>query len=223
MEPQSTFQLPLAFDYGATFLWALTGALVAARLRFDGAGVAALALVTAAGGGVLRDGLFLQIGPPLILRTPAYIAIVAVAAGLVLVAGRHVARLRPFDAVVSLVDGAAIAAYGLVGMQMARAAGLGIPAAVFVGTVNAVGGGVLRDLLVGRTPEIFKPGVPTALAAIGGCLLFLALTSLLGLGEPVAGAVAIGGVFALRAVAIRFDLRTRPARGFDGADSPPTR
>jgi uncharacterized membrane protein YeiH len=209
------FQLPLYIDYAATFLWAISGALVAARQRFDVAGVLSLALVTAAGGGILRDGLFIQQGPPRFVESPAYITIIALAAAIVLFAGQHVNRLKAFDVVVALVDSAALAAYGLVGLQIARSAGLSLPAAIFVGIVNAVGGGVLRDVLVGRTPEVFRPGVPTAIAAFASCVLFLALTRLLDLGETFAALIAIGVVFAFRAVALRYDLRTRPPAGFD--------
>src|SRR5215217_7642947 len=58
------FEIPVYFDYPATFIWALSGALLAARLRMDPTGVAIIALVTAAGGGLLRDGLFSPGRPP---------------------------------------------------------------------------------------------------------------------------------------------------------------
>src|SRR5512145_2701234 len=83
----SSFELPVFFDYPATFIWALSGALLAARLRLDPTGVAIIALVTAAGGGLLRDGLFLQAGPPALLRTPVYIILIAVATAIVIAAG----------------------------------------------------------------------------------------------------------------------------------------
>ena len=72
-----SFELPVYFDYPATFIWALSGAVLAARLRMDPTGVALIALVTAAGGGLLRDGLFLQVGPPALIRTPVYIILIA--------------------------------------------------------------------------------------------------------------------------------------------------
>jgi uncharacterized membrane protein YeiH len=100
-------------------------------------------------------------------------------------------------------------------MLIARNAGLSLPAAVFIGIVNAVGGGVLRDVLVGRTPEVFRPGVPTAIAAFASCLIFLGLNLFFHLGETFAALIAIGVVFALRALALRYDLRTGPAPGFD--------
>lgn len=78
-EPSGFFQLPLWLDYGATFLWAISGALVAARRGYDIAGVFTIALVTATGGGLLRDGLFLQNGPPELVQSPAYLVLVVVA------------------------------------------------------------------------------------------------------------------------------------------------
>lgn len=212
------FHLPVSIDYAATALWAVTGALVAARRRFDIAGIVALATVSAAGGGILRDGLFLSVRPPRFLQSPVYMAIIVVAALVVLQFGRFVVRLARFDAIVSLVDGAAIPAYALVGMTISRAAGLGLAASAFIGVVNAVGGGVLRDVLVGRTPEIFQPGVPTAIAALASCAIFIGLTQAAQVGETLAALVAIAVVFAIRAVALRYDLRTHPARGFDLAN-----
>ena len=55
------------FDYGATFLWAISGAVLGARRGFDVVGVLTVALVSAAGGGLLRDGFFMQDGPPRLL------------------------------------------------------------------------------------------------------------------------------------------------------------
>ena len=84
------FHLPVSIDYAATALWAVTGALVAARRRFDIAGIVALATVSAAGGGILRDGLFLSVRPPRFLQSPVYMAIIVVAALVVLQFGRFV-------------------------------------------------------------------------------------------------------------------------------------
>ena len=92
-----SFELPVYFDYPATFIWALSGAVLAARLRMDPTGVALIALVTAAGGGLLRDGLFLQVGPPALIRTPVYIILIGLAVVIVILAGArvlHISSLR---------------------------------------------------------------------------------------------------------------------------------
>jgi uncharacterized membrane protein YeiH len=209
----SAFHLPNFVDYAATLLWAVSGALVAARRGYDIAGIAALALVTSTGGGLLRDGLFLQEGPPALLRTPTYLTLIGIATVGVSLFGRHVVRYRWFESLIVLLDGVGIAAYALVGMQLSRIAGLEAPAAIFVGVINAVGGGVMRDVLVRREPDIFRPGVPTALAALWSCLIFLGITRLLDIRGGIAAWIAIGLVFALRAAALHFGFSTRSVRG----------
>ena len=71
--PTKPFLLPLFFDYSATFLWAISGALLAARRGYAIMGVITLALVSSTGGGLLRDGFFIQDGPPALVRTPNYL------------------------------------------------------------------------------------------------------------------------------------------------------
>jgi len=214
VEPDPTFRLPLAFEYGATVLWAFSGALVAARQRYDIAGLTLIALVSATGGGLLRDGIFINDGPPLLLRSPAYVLLaVAVALG-VWTFGHQVDRIPRLGTTILLIDAVGIGAFGLVGMQISLRAGLAVPAAVFVGVVNAVGGEVLREVLMRQEPTILRPGIPSALAALAGCLLFLALVAWTGANGGAAGVVAVAAVFLVRAVALRFGLRTHPARGF---------
>jgi len=70
---KGSFDLPLLFDLGATFAFALTGALAAIKRNYDIVGVLALALVSGIGGGLIRDGIFLQGSLTPLLTTPAYI------------------------------------------------------------------------------------------------------------------------------------------------------
>ena len=213
-----SFELPSYFDYPATFIWALSGALLAARWRLDPTGVAIIALVTAAGGGLLRDGLFLQAGPPALLRTPVYIILIAVATVIVIAAGPGVLRIPHFDRLVALIDVVGLGTYAIVGLELSLALGLSVLAAIFVGTVNAVGGGVLRDVILRRTPELLEPGSPITAVAIIGCVAYAALTLLTGLPEGLAGLLAILLVLAIRMVAIRLGIRTSPVRGFPPPD-----
>ena len=160
------FEIPVYFDYPATFIWALSGALLAARLRMDPTGVAIIALVTAAGGGLLRDGLFLQAGPPALLRTPVYIVLIGIAAVIVIIAGPGVLHIPHFDRIVALIDVFGLGAYAIVGLELSLSLGLTVLAAIFVGTVNGVGGGLLRDIILRRTPELLEPGAPITIVAV---------------------------------------------------------
>lgn len=214
-----SFELPVYFDYPATFIWALSGALLAARLRLDPTGVAIIALVTAAGGGLLRDGLFLQAGPPALLRDPVYIILIAVAAVIVITAGSVVLRIPHFDNIVALFDLFGLGAYGIVGLDLSLSLGLSMLAAIFVGTINAVGGGVLRDIVLRRTPQLLEPGAPITAVAVVGCAAYGAMIRLTTLPEGLAGLIAILLVLVIRTAALRLGLRTAPIRGFSDLDN----
>ena len=114
--------------------------------------------MTAAGGGLLRDGLFLQAGPPVLLRTPVYIILITIAAVIVIAAGAAVRRIPHFDRIVALIDVFGLGAYAIVGLELSLSLGLSVLAAIFVGTVNAVGGGVLRDVILRRTRNCSSRG-----------------------------------------------------------------
>ena len=73
-----TVALPISIDLGATFLFSITGAMVAIRRHYDAIGVFVLALACGLGGGLLRDGLFIQAGPPAAMRDGSYMIAVIV-------------------------------------------------------------------------------------------------------------------------------------------------
>jgi uncharacterized membrane protein YeiH len=202
------------FDVGASFIWAISGALMAATRGYDLTGIAAIALVSSTGGGLLRDALFLQEGPPSLVRTPIYIALAGSAALLVWLVGREARILRPFARIARLVDAVGLGGFAVVGMQLALRAELSLPGVVLVGVVNAVGGSVLRSLLLHEIPQVFRPGELTALASLLGCLVHLGLTRGLGLDPRSSAALTVLLVAFLHTGSVRYGLRTHPARGF---------
>ena len=221
MDLGGPFQLPPWFDFSATFIWAVTGALIAARRGFDVAGMAALALVSATGGGLLRDGIFLQQGPPLLLRTWVYLALVLAAVVVVSLAGSRIQRIPLFDHTIAIVDALGLGGFAVTGAQLSLLAGLSAPAAAFVGVINAVGGGILRDLLIHRDPAIFRPGPPAALAALAGCIIYLALVETTPVAEAIAGSAAVAAVFLIRVMSLRYGWRTSAIAGFVPDDDAP--
>jgi uncharacterized membrane protein YeiH len=204
------FQLPGFFDVGATFIWAITGAGMGVRKGYDITGVFVMAFVSALGGGLLRDGIFLQHGPPAAVRQPVYLVVVVfgaiVGAALAVRAGGRKPSAR-FTAVTSVVDALGLGAYTCVGAQMSLVAGLSYPAAIFIGVVNGCGGGLLRDVLVN---EIWMmPGQLLALVALAGALVFATLIAFTPAGNETAAWIAIAMTTAMRLLAIRFNWRTR--------------
>src|SRR5689334_15443156 len=94
MNDASHFTLPIGFELTAVFLFAVTGALLAIEHRYDMVGVFVLAWFSAAGGGLIRDGLFLPQGLPVVLKDPRYLYVVTTATLLCLVFGTHLSRWR---------------------------------------------------------------------------------------------------------------------------------
>jgi uncharacterized membrane protein YeiH len=202
---EGPFSLPIAFDVAASFLFAITGAMVGVRKRYDLVGVLVLSLATGLGGALLRDGLFLRQGPPAVLTDGRYLLGVLAGGFTGAFFARHLDRVR---LVIELVDALGLGVYGMVGAQKSLAAGLPLVTVALVGCVNAVGGGVLRDVLVREEPLIFKPGEFYAVAALAGVLLFIGLAAGLHLPEEPSALAGIGLAFMVRLLSIRLGWRT---------------
>lgn len=204
---QGSFELPVAFDLGATFAFGLSGALAAIKRNYDIVGVLALALVSGIGGGIIRDGLFLAQGPTPLLTNPNYILVIlaSVVAGVL-----FGSRVHHFARVIAVIDALGLGAYAAFGVQKALLAGFAPSAAVLVGVVNAVGGGVLRDLLCREEPLVFKPGQFYLLVALAGAVTFVFCAATLELSAHVSAVVTIVLTFIFRALAILLNWRTAP-------------
>ena len=132
--PGVSFQLPIEFDLAAVFLFALTGVWAATKRGYDIVGAFVLAFVTGVGGGLLRDGIFLQ-EVPVVIRDGRFIW--AVLAALAVGGSRSAS---PIARLLAYVDAAAIGVYAVYGANKSLVAGAP-EAAVLVGLCNAVGGG----------------------------------------------------------------------------------
>lgn len=204
----SSFHLPIWFDLGATFTFALTGALAAIRRRYDIVGVFFLALSSGLGGALIRDSVFIHSTKPTpLLSDPRYIELVAAATILGAIFGRHVMR---FQRTVAFIDALGLGAYAVFGVQKSLVAGLAVPAALLVGVINAAGGGLVRDIITGEEPLVFKPGQFYVLTALAGAVTFVFLTAVTPLTATPAAFAAIGLTFVFRALSITFNWRTSP-------------
>ncbi len=202
---KADFYLPPVFDIGAVFFFALTGGLAAVRRGYDFIGLFTMSFVTGLGGGLIRDGVFLQDGPPALTKDWRYLA--AVIAGCV--AGWAVGYLlERFRKLIAVLDAVGLGAYSVVGVSMSLAIGLSVPAAVLVGVMNACGGGLLRDVIVREEPLLLKPGQFYAVASLLGCILFVVLTRYTELGATLSAIFAIAATFSFRMLAIVFNWRT---------------
>ncbi len=193
MHPSNT---QLGLDLVGVFVFALSGALAAVRARLDLFGVVVVAAVTALGGGVLRDTLLGE-NPPYSFRHETYLITPVLAA--VLVFGWHpqVARLRK---PVLVLDAAGLGLFTVTGTQRSLQAGLGVVAACVVGVLAAIGGGVIRDVLLREIPVVLRREI-YAVAALAGAALVCLGHAIHRLGGPWLIATAFV-VFALRLLAL---------------------
>jgi len=205
---QPQFQVPFLLDYLAVFLWAASGAIVAMHKRYDFAGVLVIALLASTGGSLIRDGFFLHQTPP-VVANPLYIPLIITATAAVGLFRRRIAQMSLVDRVIDVIDAIGVPAFAVVGMQLSLQQGIPLPGVVLVGVANGVGGGILRDLLVGDTPAALKPGTIFVSGVIFICIVFLLLTYM-GVSKEWAAWGMMGLFFTIRVLSIRYDWRTRP-------------
>ena len=205
VEPLSTSIL--AIMYFGDVVFAVSGALTAARYRMDVLGFVLIGTITGIGGGTTRD---LLLGRTVWWTQNPHELILCVVAALVTFfwITTDISRRRAMV----WSDALGLAAFGVVGCYIALQFGAPFIVAVFMGVVTATGGGVIRDILTNTQPMILC-GEPYATAALVGSLSYASL-SYLSLPEGVTELLAFVAAFALRASAIVFDIRMGPPGEF---------
>ncbi|WP_157439521.1 trimeric intracellular cation channel family protein [Aeromicrobium sp. Root344] len=158
--------LLLVLDLAGIAVFASTGALVGVRKELDVFGVSVLALITGLGGGVLRDVLIGSV-PPAALDDWRYLVVPAATALAVFVFHPAFGRM---ERQIMVLDAVGLALFCVTGAVKADEAGLNVLAASVLGTLSGIGGGMLRDVVAGRVPVIFR-GELYATPAFAGALI----------------------------------------------------
>ncbi len=199
-----TFVIPLWADLLAVGVGGVQGALFAFELReerrFDMLGVGVMGVVLGFGGGVIRDLLLDELPAALQSNWYVIVAVVAALGGMALAGVLH-----SIERLIIGLDAVVIGMFGVFGTTKALRVGVPIVPAVFVGIASAVGGGVLRDVLVDTSPTILYVGSLYAVAAGGGCAV-VALGSELGVSIGVAAVAGIVVTAVLRLSSVTFGL-----------------
>jgi uncharacterized membrane protein YeiH len=215
---EAAFELPVPFSLLAHFTFGATGALAGIKRGYDVVGILFLSLITALGGGLIRDGVLISKGPATVLVEGSTIGVVVLAAVLSMIL---YSRLDRLGKAIAIIDAIGLGAFAVYGVQRSLNAGLNTPAAIIGGTITALGGGILRDILVRVEPLLFKPGQFYGLVAILGCCMYAGLPKLGWVSHHEAAYITIVAVFVVRLLAIRFNWRTR-AMGREPTPAPPT-
>lgn len=193
--------LLLVLDLAGTFAFALNGALTAVRtVQLDIVGVLTLGTVTAIGGGILRD-LLLGAVPPATFRDWRYLTVAALGALLAFFLARLLLR---GEKMITVLDAAGLSLFAVTGALKALDYGLGPGQAIILGAMTAVGGGTVRDVLLGQVPAVLHSGLYAIPAAAGAAAVVLAAE--LGARGVLTAVGAALLCFAIRMLGVRFDL-----------------
>lgn len=193
-------------DLSGIAVFAITGALAAMEKRLDVFGVLVLAIITALGGGTIRDILMARM-PPFYFDEWIYLAVATGAALLVLLFYRLFLKLwRPL----TLFDALGLGLFTIIGAQKALNANYTLAPVLILGMITGIGGGMLRDVLRGEIPFVLRKEI-YALASLAGALVFYVAWPMAHLPEPVAMLLGAGVTTTVRLVSVKLNLGL-PAR-----------
>jgi len=191
----------LFLDLLGTLAFAFTGAFRAVKHELDWLGVIVLAAMTGVGGGMVRD-LLLGATPPVALRQPMYLGVCLLGAVLTIVAKKHIAALWDW---VMVADALGLGFFAAIGAAYAAQAGCNPMTIVLLAGLTAVGGGVIRDVLVCEIPFVLKSDFYATAAFIGGAAFWILSYSELALTPRLL--ITTGLTFGLRLYAMRRRLQ----------------
>lgn len=203
----NALHLPILFDLLGVFAAAASGALTAIRKGLDLVGIAVLGAVTGLGGGAVRD---LMIGaiPPAFLRDWWYLTTAAIAVAAVIAieyglspAGAALRQRMRIGPAFLLADSLTLGFFAVSGTGKALQYGLATVPAALLGVVTAVGGGVIRDMLVAEVPIVLRRDFYAIPALIGALIIAVSVWL-----EPAAtplAFVAAATTAALRMIGVR--------------------
>jgi len=189
------------FDYAGIAIFALSGALVAARERQTFVTMGFFALVTGVGGGTVRD---LLIDAPVFWITDPWVAVICLGTALIV----WFTPVRVWDGkLLDYADGIGLAAYAVLGSAKAIAYGIPPVPAALMGVITGCVGGVIRDVVAGRPSIIMQPELYVTAAALSAAITVagMQIAGWLNLINAAIWCTAFLAGFALRSAAITFE------------------
>lgn len=188
-------------DLFGIVVFAISGVLLASKLKMDPFGVIVLATVTAIGGGTIRD-VILGATPVFWIIQTDYIWVILVTCVLSLLLIRHPRRLPWY--VLPVFDALGLAVFVAIGVDKALNYGASPLIAVIMGLITGCGGGIIRDVLAREIPMIFRKEIYATACIIGGSVQTLAIWG--NVGMALATVIGIITTLTIRLAAIRWHL-----------------
>ena len=206
---ESVLPIPFWLELAGALSGGLAGGIAAARARYDVFGTAVIAIVTGLGGGIMRDILLQDYGI-YAFQHPALILACA-AAGVAVFYFHKLADA--FDWLMDFLDNLSVGLWAVVSVGKGLSAGVGIIPSIILGTITAVGGGILRDVLMAQRPATFQAGTLYGTASLFGSTAYALMKQNDVLGD-YAAITCVALVFALRYASEFFGWHTKPAQDY---------
>lgn len=195
-------------DYAGTFAFAISGIRLASAKRFDWFGAYVVGLVTAIGGGTLRD-LLLDVTPFWMLQ-PSYLVVTGFALLFVILLGKQVIRLAN---TFFIFDAIGLGLFVVVGIEKSLAAHFPFWVAIMMGMITGSAGGVTRDIFINEEPLIFRKDI-YALACVVGGLVYL-LCFKMGMIPVLMQILSAVSVIVTRVLAVKYHISLPVLKGHD--------
>lgn len=184
-------------DLAGTFVFALSGAQAAKEQELDLFGIIIIAFLTACGGGIIRD-VCLNVSPPVGISYWPYLALTLIATVLVIGFFQFIEKLKyP----VLLFDAIGLSVFSVVGAQKSILLGFNYEVAILLGTLSAVGGGILRDIILKQIPVVLRKEI-YGLAALVGALIY-SIGHYFGVDSAILTTVGVSVCFCIRFLSLK--------------------
>lgn len=186
-------------DFIGTFAFAISGIRLASAKRFDWFGAYVVGLVTAIGGGTLRDVL-LDV-PPAWMQDSFYVICTAFAMLFVILFSKHLIHLNN---TFFIFDTIGLALFTVVGVERSIAAGYPFWVAIIMGSMTGAAGGVIRDVFINEIPLIFRKEIYAMACVVGGIAYWIC--ALAGVESYISQIVSGSTVFLTRVLAVKYHI-----------------
>jgi len=198
-------------DYVGTFAFAISGIRLASAKKFDWFGAYVVGLVTAIGGGTLRDVLLNE--TPFWMSQPSYLIVTAAALLSVILFGKYLIRLSN---TFFIFDAVGLGLFVVVGIEKSLDAGFSFWVAIMMGMITGSVGGVIRDILINEVPLIFRKDIYALACVVGGVIFYIC--SLLKFDNSITQVVSAVSVILTRLIAVKYHISLPVLKGQNEKD-----
>lgn len=195
-------------DYSGTFAFAISGIRLASAKQFDWFGAYVIGLVTAVGGGTLRD--ILLNATPFWMEQTSYLVVTALALMFVIIFRKYVIRLTN---TFFIFDAIGLGLFAVVGIVKTLEFGFPIWVAIVMGTITGSFGGMLRDILINEVPLIFRKDIYALACVLGGVIYYLCTFT--NLTPSFSQFITAASIFITRIIAVKYHISVPVLKGED--------